>query len=209
MTADSASRPRLTRAEGKENTHRLLLEAAERVFSRQGYQRATLDSIAAEAGFTKGAVYWHFRSKEDLFIQLLSEGLKRNISLLEMLASVGNELERLDEEIGRWIDQIGSRDNLPLLALEMELEARCNAPLLAQYNQVVIDHQRAVGRLLARYFEATGRQTLMPAEDLATSIFTLAKGIALTSQTRPSAKLTSPDLIRLLLGVPKAGTVSI
>lgn len=206
MAPDSVIRPRLTRAESKENTRRLLLEAAERVFRRQGYQRATLDSIAAEAGFTKGAVYWHFRSKEDLFIQLLGEGLKRNISLLEMLALVGSELDRLDEELGRWIDQIGTRDNLPLLALEMELEARCNEPFLAQYNEVVIDHQRSVGRLLERYFEATGRQALMPAEDLATAIFTLAKGIALTRQTRPSAKPTSTELIRLLLGVPKART---
>lgn len=205
MPPDPVIRPRLTRAESKENTRRSLLEAAERVFRRQGYQRATLDSIAAEAGFTKGAVYWHFRCKEDLFIQLLAEGLKRNIGILETLALARNEPQRLDEELGRWIDQIGSRDILPLLALEMELEARSNAPFLAQYNEVVIDHQRSVGLLLERYFSGTRRQALMPAEDLATAIFTLAKGIALTRQTRPSAKPTSTELIRLLLEVPKAG----
>ena len=127
MTIGSAQRTRLTRAESKENTRRLLIEAAERVFMRQGFQRATLDNIAADAGFTKGAVYWHFRSKEDLFIELLADGLKRNIGRLDQLASLGNDLERLDAELRRWIDEIGTRDNLPLLALEMEMESRCNA----------------------------------------------------------------------------------
>ena len=63
MNDGSAAPTRLTRAESKEKTHRLLLDAAERVFVRLGYQGATLDGIAAEAGFTKGAVYWHFRTR--------------------------------------------------------------------------------------------------------------------------------------------------
>lgn len=202
MTIDPASRPRLTRAESKENTRRALIEAAERVFMRQGYQRATLDSIAAEAGFTKGAVYWHFRSKEELFIELLAEGLKRNIAHLEMLAAAGQEPGRLDEELGCWIDQIGIRDNLPLLALEMELESRCNARFLAQFNQVVLDHQKSIGRILAQYFAVTGRESFVPAEELAASIFTLANGVALARQTRPYSQQTSTRLIRVLLGVP-------
>ena len=79
MTDELAPRPRLSRAESKENTHRLLLEAARSVFVRLGYQGATLDGIAAEAGFTKGAVYWHFRNKEALFLELLADGMKRNM----------------------------------------------------------------------------------------------------------------------------------
>jgi len=165
-----------------------------------------LDSIAAEAGFTKGAVYWHFRSKEELFIKLLADGLKRNLGYLELLASSGYKSERLDEELGRWIDQIGTRDNLPLLALEMELESRCNARFLAQFNQVVIDHQIAVAHFIGRYFEVTGRELLVPADELAASIFALAKGVALARQTRPYSGQTSTKLIRLLLGLsPKAG----
>ena len=202
MTNGPTLRTRLTRAESKENTRRLLIDAAERVFMRQGYQRATLDNIAADAGFTKGAVYWHFQSKEDLFIELLADGLKRNIGRLDQLASIGNDLERLDAELRRWIDEIGTRDNLPLLALEMELELRCNAHFRTRCNQVIVEHQQSVGRLLAGYFEITGRKPMMPAEELAASVFTLGKGIALTRQTRPSAKPASTKLIKVLLGLP-------
>ena len=78
MKDDHRPPPRLNRAETKEQTHRRLLEAAERVFLKMGYQGATLDSIAADAGYTKGAVYWHFDSKEALFLELLATGMKRN-----------------------------------------------------------------------------------------------------------------------------------
>ena len=81
-------RPRLSRAETKENTHRLLLEAAERAFVAFGYQGATLDRIAAEAGFTKGAVYAHFRNKEALFLELLADGMKRNAGDAEQILTL-------------------------------------------------------------------------------------------------------------------------
>ncbi len=56
--------------------------AAVRVFARKGFQRASLDEIAAEAGLTKGAIYWHFRSKNDLFFALLESRFHYNIAPL-------------------------------------------------------------------------------------------------------------------------------
>ena len=54
-----------------EATLRSVLDASERVFVRDGYERAQIETIAAEAGRTKGAVYAHFRSKEDIFFALI------------------------------------------------------------------------------------------------------------------------------------------
>lgn len=53
-----------------------LLEAAETIFVRDGYERAQIETIAAEAGRTKGAVYAHFESKEDIFFTLLEKRIK-------------------------------------------------------------------------------------------------------------------------------------
>ncbi|KKW67065.1 hypothetical protein AAV94_12010 [Lampropedia cohaerens] len=44
-----------------------ILDAAERLFERDGVSRTTLQAIAAEAGITRGAIYWHFKDKADLF----------------------------------------------------------------------------------------------------------------------------------------------
>jgi AcrR family transcriptional regulator len=53
-----------------QETHARLLKAAEKIFVRDGYEGAQLSAIAAAAGRTKGAVYDHFKSKEDLFLAL-------------------------------------------------------------------------------------------------------------------------------------------
>ena len=61
-----ATRP-LTRAERRERTQDDLIEAADRAFVESGFHATSLDQIAAAAGYTKGAVYSNFASKEDLF----------------------------------------------------------------------------------------------------------------------------------------------
>ena len=53
--------------EDAEATRNALLDAAERVFYDKGVSRASLDDIAREAGTTRGAIYWHFKDKADLF----------------------------------------------------------------------------------------------------------------------------------------------
>jgi AcrR family transcriptional regulator len=64
---------RLTRLERTAQTRRELLDAAQRRFFRDGYHRTTLDDIADEAGYTKGAVYSTFKSKGGLFLALFDE----------------------------------------------------------------------------------------------------------------------------------------
>src|SRR5262245_17539374 len=70
---------RLTRTERKARTRSDLLAAGRRVFVRRGFHGATLDEIADEAGYTKGAVYSNFRGKDDLFLALLEEHYGRRI----------------------------------------------------------------------------------------------------------------------------------
>ena len=70
-----AERPDLVQA--FPDTRRRLLDAATRVFGDRGYSRATLDEVAGEAGMTKGAVYWHFKSKQDVYEALLDRLVRR------------------------------------------------------------------------------------------------------------------------------------
>ena len=53
--------------EQAEQTREALLDAAEIVFHSKGVGRATLDDIARQAGMTRGAVYWHFKNKTEIF----------------------------------------------------------------------------------------------------------------------------------------------
>lgn len=67
-------------------TRNRILDAAEQVFQRSGVSRATLADIAAEAGVTRGAIYWHFANKADLYdamIQRIVEPLERKLEELQ------------------------------------------------------------------------------------------------------------------------------
>jgi len=57
----------------REETRERLLKSAFSVFARNGYDRATVDEIVRDAGFSKGAFYVHFKTKEDLFWAMLEE----------------------------------------------------------------------------------------------------------------------------------------
>src|SRR3989337_4325952 len=61
----------------REETRGRLMEAAIAIFARSGFDRATVDEIVREAGFSKGAFYVHFESKEDLFWAMLEERISR------------------------------------------------------------------------------------------------------------------------------------
>jgi AcrR family transcriptional regulator len=64
-------RKRKTQAERREETREELLEAAARIFAQRGFHGTSLDAIAEEAGYSRGAVYYNFADKEELFLELL------------------------------------------------------------------------------------------------------------------------------------------
>ncbi|HXQ62346.1 MAG TPA: TetR/AcrR family transcriptional regulator [Acidimicrobiales bacterium] len=72
----------LTPERRRQQTREYLLEAAARVFAERGFHGASLDQVAAAAGFTKGAVYSNFKNKEDLFLALLEASREREMDAL-------------------------------------------------------------------------------------------------------------------------------
>src|SRR5258708_2193738 len=54
-------------------TRRAILDACLKLFARHGFSTTSIDDIASAAGITKGAVYWHFENKEELFQAILEE----------------------------------------------------------------------------------------------------------------------------------------
>lgn len=106
-------RQRLTRGERQAQTRQELLDAAARVFVKRGFTGSSVEEISAEAGYTRGAFYSNFRSKNELFVELLhdrvytrytemtQEGLQGRPPTLretgEMLAAIQARPE------GRWI----------------------------------------------------------------------------------------------------------
>lgn len=73
-------------------TRSAVLKAALTVFSRKGYAAATLDDVAKAAGVTRGAIYWHFKSKADLYNTLTGELSARGADLVQQAVAEGGSL---------------------------------------------------------------------------------------------------------------------
>ena len=84
---------RLTRAQRAARTRKLLMAAASKVCARHGLERASIDEVAEEAGFTKGAFYANFRSKEELFLAMLDERFAEELAKLDRTLSEEGELD--------------------------------------------------------------------------------------------------------------------
>src|SRR6266516_7008554 len=72
--------PRRRRQEQRQLTRAQLLDAAERVFAREGLRGASVEAIAAEAGYSHGAIYSNFDGKEDLFLVLVEERIDTRLA---------------------------------------------------------------------------------------------------------------------------------
>jgi AcrR family transcriptional regulator len=87
-------RKRRTQAERREDTREQVLAAAARVFARNGFHATSLEAVAEEAGFSRGAVYYNFSDKEELFLELLDRRCaERAQDLREVFADSDDDVE--------------------------------------------------------------------------------------------------------------------
>src|SRR5258705_13656808 len=93
---------RLTRAQQQAVTRERLLAAAERVIDRNGFGGASIDQISAEAGYSKGAIYSNFESKEAVFLELLRLYMERDMAALEQIVAL--EPNQLSAALTRWLE---------------------------------------------------------------------------------------------------------
>jgi len=106
----------------RDATREKLLEAAARVFEEQGIGGASIEAIAAAAGFTRGAFYSNFESKDELISAMLEEHLaqtiRRNLELLESHKTPADFIAALRSMDRNRLDPLGRS---PLLHMEMIL----------------------------------------------------------------------------------------
>ena len=78
----------------RQEREQLILQAAEQLMIERGYHETSIDDIAARVGISKGTVYLHFASKEDLVIALVERGMRQLIAALDGILSTPIGLSR-------------------------------------------------------------------------------------------------------------------
>jgi AcrR family transcriptional regulator len=183
--------PRLSRAEQNDRNRALLLAAARRVFLERGYYAATLEQIADEAGFSKGAVYSRFASKADMFLALLEERIAeraaQNAELAGQLAGSGDFGAVVDLALRAERAAPGWR----LLVTEFRVHAARDPELNRRYAALHARTVDGVGQVLASVGGADG--LALPPRQLAELVLAVETGLALEQLANPDA-LGGPDV---------------
>jgi AcrR family transcriptional regulator len=176
----------------RDDTRGKLFEAAARVFEEQGIGGASIETIAAAAGFTRGAFYSNFKSKDELIIAMLEDHVEQSIArirdLLERHSNLADFIEAL-KTLGRTRQDPLGRS--PLLHMEMILfvaRAEKRRPELAK-------RLRARRKLVADIIETTarnsGRTTILNPAWAGALVLALEDGFRLHRLIDPET--TSPD----------------
>lgn len=180
--------PRLSRAEQQVVTRQRLLASAEKVFSRLGYGGASVDLIAEEAGFSKGAVYSNFPGKEAMFLELLEQTMLRDMAQLRQIVSLAPE--RLFDTLGDWLKTMHIDSDCPLLVTELQLHARRSPVFAEQYYALQEQQTGALAEILGIYFASQHCVVPLSLIDMAGALTALAHGLSLQ---RPLQKAGQPS----------------
>ena len=194
------------RTEARGTARGLLLDAAERVLADRGYQAASVDRVVTEAGLSKGAFYWNFESKQELFLGLLEDRFDRRARGLIALTEHATAEEGSAQAVSYGLAEIvNEHRQLVLLMNEFWALAVRNDDLRERWAK----RQRALRKDLARALTARHRTTgvplSIPADRLATGILALADGLAMDMVAEPEA--VPADLFGDLLGLLYDGLV--
>src|SRR5271163_2408212 len=106
-----------------EETQTRILDAAEAVFSEQGFEKTQLEEVAARAGYTRGAIYAHYSNKEDLFLALMEHRVLTKFAAIRQIIEAEPETGKRPGIFKRWLATQLSDHAWGTLMLEFKLYA--------------------------------------------------------------------------------------
>jgi AcrR family transcriptional regulator len=165
--------------ERSEATRARLIRAAEKIFARDGFEAAKLEEIAAEAGYTRGAFYANFASKEDLFFALLEGEISSRIHSVEEIMRDLNDPEEKLRAFREFFLTVCQDRRWSLLALEFKLFAVRHPDVKTRLAAM---NRRLVGQkigILKDIVEGTGRALPISATAAAMSLSAMTNALSL------------------------------
>lgn len=174
-----------TRDERKARTREELIGAAERLFTRDGFHATSVDAVADEAGYTKGAVYSNFDSKEGLFLALYERRVDRAVAETKRRLADGDPAAGLAELAAEAVIRRDHDDGWLAVFFEFWAHALRHPDLRERFR---VQHARVLDVLAdatARGFAERGGEPPEEPLKLATAWNAMALGLLLERLTQP------------------------
>src|SRR5687768_17369620 len=192
---------RLTRAERREMTREGLISAAESLFVARGFHATSVDEIALEAGYTKGAVYSNFESKEDLFFAVYERRAARVVAEYERTIRQAGTVDGIERLIAQAARRRNSKED-GWLAVFFEFWAHVvrRPELRERFAKIHARVQEPIVVGIERLVEERGISLPFEARQYAVAAYVMTLGLSLERLTQPEVvdAMLGPRMVRLM-----------
>lgn len=189
----------------QKDTRSKILDAAEQMFAKHGYEQTTLDQVAESAGMTKGAIYWHFSSKSELFLALVERSLQQLSERLphqsQIIFDYTNPIEALnrifEHEFRTYLEE---KKEKPMIFFEF-ISQRRDPNVSKKLNTVFSKLHNDTSKLLEQLQIKNQFTSNVSPESLSIILHALMNGVVLMSIVSPKSvpfETISSDLAKVL-----------
>ena len=209
----ATARRRLTREESRAQTRERLIETAQHLFVSNGYGGASIRDIADKAGYSQGAFYSNFSSKEDVLLELLRRHMEAEaLQLFKVMGDERQEPEQMLAELEAWASTLNRDADWCMLSIELQLHANRSQTFAAEYQKVWDRHRSEIGGVIGQLFNKLGRTPPAAPDELAAAFMALSHGLALqrmSTRPDPSGRLIMVFLRGLIAGAQGLEAVAV
>ena len=184
--AGGMSRKRMSRDDSREQTTQRLLEAAQKLIAKKGLEAASVEDIAAAAGYTRGAFYSNFSTKDDLFIELLRRDHQKATDQLNALRTNALPMDELESGARDLYSRMYRDNESFMIWTEARMLAVRNSRFRTKLNALIAEKRGQIAEFLRYFYSRVGVAPPMPAEDLAMGFMSLAEGVKLYMMSSPA-----------------------
>jgi len=180
---------RLTREESQERTREQLLDAARAALARKGYDGTSIADISEAAGFSKGAFFSNFESKEALLLELLRRHKQQNIAVLRRIHEGAEQGKTAFSALDPYLAALGDDADWVRLDIELQMHAARSPAFATDYEALQHQIRTALSELIGLLFGKAGRRPPMALDDLADLFVALIHGLVLQQVRDPGAAI--------------------
>jgi AcrR family transcriptional regulator len=179
------NRKRMTREDSRELTQQRLLDAAQKVFAKKGLDGASVEDIAATAGYTRGAFYSNFASKNDLFIEMLRRDHDRADAEFFALRDDNLSLDYIQERTRDIYSKL-YRDNECFMSwTEARLLSARDPKFRAKLNALMLEKRAKIAEFIDYFNKRLGIKPAVPPAIMAMGFMSLIEGVKLFAISSP------------------------
>jgi AcrR family transcriptional regulator len=186
MTEEAPStRKRLTREESRAQTRDRLLDAAYQILVNNGIEEASIEDIAEAAGFSRGAFYSNFESKDELLCALLArEKAGMQEELQDLVYQTASPAEMIEKVRDYYVD-LGANSQRCTFMLASRLYGLRHPTIQPEMNAMMCQDQEKIVQLIQAVYKAAGMEPPCSPDIIAFGLIAVAQGLALTQAADP------------------------